>query len=280
MAGARRARRRPGVTDVVAALAVVGVAVLVFVIRFDRPERHASGDTYFYALQAERFAGYGTEAAQRSANRLVCADLVRGLRLDGRITKSCPGYEAITSPRYVAIFTSRPLWPLLLAPGVRLFGLPRAMILGSLVGAVMAALAVFLALRGLGSSAVAAGAAGVAFSLLPTGYWSDKLLPEGAVLAALVAGMYGGARLVRGHLRGLAWLLPALVALYAFKPANGAALALGVLVAGLVLLPLPRGRRWALVLAGTGAAGILGWFAVSSALHLPSFYETVQDLAT
>jgi hypothetical protein len=262
------------------ALVVVAVAALTFVVRFDRPDRRTSGDTYFYVLQAERFAGYPAPEAERSAKRLVCADIHNGLKLDGRITSSCDSLGVIRSPRYAAIFTSRPLWPLLLAPAVRVLGLLRAAIGLALLGALLAALAVFIVLRALGCSPPAAGSAGVAFSLLPTGYWADKLLPEGAVLAALVAAMFGGARVVQGRLRGLLVLVPALVALYAFKPANGAALSIGLLVAGGLLLPLVKGRARALVLAGTGLAGVVGWFAASSLLRLPSFEDTVQDLAT
>ena len=280
MTGATPGRWGARLAAALAAAVVIGVALVTFVVRFDQPERRTTGDTYFYAVQAEGFAGASTSTAEQSAKHLLCADVRNGLQLDGRITRSCLSYPVISDPRYVAIFTSRPLWPLLLAPGVRLLGLPRAVILGSLLGALLAALAVFLVLRGLGTSVLAAGAAGVTFSLLPTGYWADKLLPEGAVLAVLLAGIYGASRVVRGQLWGLAWLVPALVALYAFKPANGAALAAGLVVAGVVLLPFGKGRVPALVLVGVGGAGIAGWFVVSWLLHLPSFDETVQDLAT
>jgi hypothetical protein len=276
-AGGRSARR---VVTGVIALVVAAVAVLTFVVRFDRPERQTSGDTYFYSLGALRFAGVPQPVAERDAKRLLCSDVRLGVHLDGTLSPSCSRYDAITAPRYVAIFTSRPLWPLILAPAVAAFGLPRGLIWVSMLGAVLAALAVFLALRGLGSSVFAAGAAGVAFSLLPTGYWSDKLLPEGAVLAVLVAAIFGAGRIVQGHWRGLWVLVPALVALYAIKPANGAALAAGLLVAGVLLIPLRRGRGRALAVTGVGVAGIAGWFAVSSLLHLPSFDDTVQDLAT
>jgi hypothetical protein len=254
--------------------------VLTFVVRFDRPERQTTGDTYFYSLQALRFAGVPDVAAQRQAKQLICSDVHHGVHLDGTLAPSCHEYEVITAPRYVAIFTSRPLWPLLLSPAVALVGLDRAIIWMSMLGAALAALAVFFALRGLGSSVIAAGAAGVAFALLPTGYWADKLLPEGAVLAVLVAGIFGAARVVRGHWRGLLLLVPSLAALYAFKPANGAALAVGLLVAGVLLVPLRKGRAAALGVAGVGLAGVLGWLVVSYLLRLPSLDETVQDLAT
>jgi hypothetical protein len=276
------ASRAARVFDLVVVVVVLAVAALAFVVRFDRPERHTSGDTYFYALEAERYAGVPAGQATNDAKRLLCSDIRLGLHLDGTRAPSCVEYVAITAPRYVEIFTSRPLWPLLLAPVVALVGLTRAIIWVSLLGALLGALAVFLALRRLGNSIPAAGAAGVAFSLLPTGYWSDQLLPEGAVLVVLVVAIYGASQAVRSRWWGLAMLVPALVGLYALKPANGAALAGGLVVAGVLLLPLPgrKGRLHALSVAGVGVVGLAGWIAISNWLGLPSLNDTVQDLAT
>ncbi|MGZ4603854.1 MAG: hypothetical protein ACXV0U_09695, partial [Kineosporiaceae bacterium] len=93
-----------------AAAVVIGVALVSFVVRFDQPARHTTGDTYFYAVQAEGFAGSSGSTAEQSAKHLLCADVRNGLQLDGRITRSCLSYPVISNPRYVAIFTSRPLW--------------------------------------------------------------------------------------------------------------------------------------------------------------------------
>jgi hypothetical protein len=271
----------PAVRGAVAVTVVVAVAVLSFVARFERPVRHGTGDTYFYAREAAEFAGASPAVADQEARRLVCTDVRGRVRLDGTLASPCVSYPVLRNPRYVVIFTSRPGWPLLLAAGVGALGLTRAVIYGSLLGAVLAALAVHLALRGLGSSLAASSAAGVAFSLLPTGVEADTLLPEGTVLAVLVAGVYGAGRLVRGSWWGLAWLVPAAAVLYALKPANGAAFALALVAAGGVLLvPRRTGRLPALVLTGVGAASGAGWLVVSDLLGLPSLTETVQDMAT
>jgi hypothetical protein len=273
--------RLPTVWSAVAVLVVAAVAVLTFVVRFERPVRHGDGDTYFYAREAAEFAGTPPAVADQEARRLVCTDVGGGVRLDGTFVRPCVSYLVIRNPRYVAIFTSRPGWPLLLAPGVGPLGLTRAVIYGSLLGAVLAALAVHLALRGLGGSLPASAAGGVAFSLLPTGVQADKLLPEGIVLAILVAGIYGAARLVRGSWWGMAWLVPAAAALYAFKPANGGAFGVALVVAGLVLVAAGRkGRLPALALTGVGAVAVAGWLLISGLLGLPSLDETLQDMAT
>ncbi len=277
-------RRR--LVDVTVGLLVLLVAAAAFVVRFEQPARRASGDTYFYVTQAQEFAGVPAAAADMASKQLMCQDGRNRLPLLGGTDSSCTRYGVITRPRYTAIFASRPLWPLLLAGPVSLLGVARGVIVVSLLGAMLAALAVFLVLRALGSSAVASGAAAVAFSLLPTGFWSDKLLPEGAVLATLVVAVYLGARLVQGRGRPVplvACLVAITVALYALKPANGMALAVALMAAAVVLLALrrgPRGRRQALVLGAVGVAGIAGWLVVSRLLGLPSFEETAQDLAT
>jgi hypothetical protein len=270
---------RQSLVDAALGLLVVLVGAAAFVVRFEQPERRASGDTYYYVSQAEEFAGVPTSTATDAAKRLMCRDYRNLLNITGGSDPSCSEYPVITTPRYTAIFASRPLWPLLLSAPVSLLGVVRGVIVVSLLGAMLAALAVYLVLRALGSSPEASGAAGVVFTLLPTGYWSDKLLPEGAVLATLVVAVYAGARLVqgRGH---LVPLVACLVALYAFKPANGMALAVALLAAAAVLLALRRGRRQALALGAVGIAGIAGWLAVSKLLGLPSFEETLQDLAT
>lgn len=280
--GGRPARRWLAVLGAgLAGLIVAGVALGAFAYRFEHSSRHIFGDTWFYSWQAARFAGVPDAEARQQASQLVCSDIHGGLSFDGTLVPICDNYRAYGNPRYVAIFTSRPLYPLLMAPFVHAFGLARGMLWGSVAGAVLAALAVFLALRALGLSTVAATAAGVAFSLLPTGFEADKALAEGVVLAALAAGLHGAAQLVRGHWWGLAWLLPTAAALYAFKPANGGAFAVAMLAAGLVLLPLwRRGVPQALTLAAVGAAGIGGWLVVSRWLGLPSLADTMQDLAT
>jgi hypothetical protein len=172
------------------------------------------------------------------------------------------------------------LWPLLVAPAVGLLGLGLGVIVVSLLGAMLAALAVYVALRLLGCSPIGACASGLAFSLLPTGFWSDKLLPEGAVFGTLVVATHAAARVAQGRPRHLPLLVVCLGALYAFKPANGAALAVGLVLVGALLLPISKGRRGALLLTAVGVVGIVGWLALSRILNLPSFEETLQDLAT
>jgi hypothetical protein len=181
--------------------------------------------------------------------------------------------------RYLRIFTSRPGWPLLLSPFVGLLGPWRGAVVATLLIALLAAALVHVALRQVtGPLAAAAGA--VAFSLLGTGTWAAWLLPEGAVFALTALALLGASIWLRGSRKGPLVVVVALALLYACKPANGAAVSGALLAAGLVLAVLPGGRRRAVVLAGTGAAGIGGWTLVSRLAGLPSLEDTLQDLAT
>ncbi len=280
MSGGRSLRTRRSV-DVACGVLVIVIAALAFAVRFERPERHSTGDLYQYAIQAQRVAGIPDATAQTDANLLICQHAKYPPQANPSAqTCTYSARAANLSPRYVEIFTSRPLWPLILAPVIKAIGLINAIILTTAMAALLAALAVYLMLRRLGLTTIGATVGGAAISLLPTGYWSAKLLPEGAVLTTLVVVSFAAARVARGRPRYLAVLVPTLAALFAMKPANGAAAALALILSGLVLLPLARGRGAAWQLLGVGALGALGWVAVSRVLALPSFTHTLQDMAT
>ena len=112
---ARRAR-----IDALALAVVLVIAALAFDAHFDSSRRRATGDTYYYLTQALEFAGVPPEQARRQAGGVVCAEIHRAYVRSHRGT-DCTRYEVDPPQRYLAIFTSRPGWPLLLSPFVRLF---------------------------------------------------------------------------------------------------------------------------------------------------------------
>src|SRR5206468_1330229 len=110
-------------------------------------------------------------------------------------------------------------------------------VVATLLLAILAAVLVHAALR-LVTGPVAAAAGAVTFSLLGTGTWAAWLLPEGAVFAWIPLALLGATMWLRGSWHGLPVVAVALVVLYACKPANGAAMSVALLGAGLVLTVL------------------------------------------
>jgi hypothetical protein len=262
----------------VALAVVLVVAGLAFAAHFDGSPRRASGDSYYYLSRALEFSGVPAGRAREQAGEVVCGELHR-LHVQRPANADCTVYVVQPPARYLAIFTSRPGWPLLVAPFVGLLGPWAGAVAATAFFALLAAALVHAALRQVtGPAASAAGA--VTFSLLGTGTWAAWILPEGAVYAGVALALLGASRVLRGTPPGCAVVAVALVLTYACKPANGAATSAALLAAGLVLAPLPGRRRRAALLAGTGAAGLAGWALVSSLLGLPSLQDTLQDLAT
>ena len=277
----RRAQhvRQPGrVVEAVALAVVLVVGALAFAVHFDRSPRRASGDTYYYLSQALEFAGVPSEQAHRQAGEVVCVEIHR-VHLRDSTFPDCTHYVVNPPQRYVEIFTSRPGWPLLLAPFVGALGPWRGAVVATFLIALLAAALVHAALRQVtGPLAAASGA--VAFSLLGTGVWAAWLLPEGAVFASTALARLGAAVWLGGGRAGPAVVAVALVMLYACKPANGAAVSAALLAGGLVLATLPGRRGRGALLAGLGASGLAGWALVSRVAGLPSLEDTLQDLAT
>jgi hypothetical protein len=275
---ARHVRQPRRVVDAVALAAVVLAAALAFAVHFGSSPRRATGDTYYYLSQSLEFAGVSSEEARAQAGEVVCAEVHR-LHVRNPTTADCTRYVVNPPRRYLDIFTSRPGWPLLVAPLVGLLGAWTGAVVATFLVALIAAALVHAALRQV-TGPVAAAAGAIAFSLLGTGTWAAWLLPEGAVLACTALALLGATVWLRGSARGAPLVVVALVLAYACKPANGAALSTSLLVAGLVLAALPRRRVRPALLAGVGAAGLAGWALVSRVAGLPSLGDTLQDLAT
>ena len=275
--------RRRGVVEAAWILLVVVIASLLFLARYEDPRRiSSSGDSMWYMRQALIFAGKSPDEARIAAARQVCRDINRSQRDQGA-RPSCTEYRSTgISPRYVAIFDSRPGYPLFAAPFVAVLGpwtgMVAATMLLAVAAAVLAYLAVWLA-TGLRLAGVFAG--GLLF-VLPPGFWMTRLLTESGVVAGYLAVILGGMLAWRGRTRlGLSIVTVALVWLFAVRSASGMAIALTLVGASAVALltRLPQ-RRGALMTGGVGLLAVALWQVVSSVLRLPGLNDTIQDFAT
>ncbi|MEH1013202.1 hypothetical protein V6U90_08820 [Micromonospora sp. CPCC 206060] len=283
LSGASRPARRPRV-ELAWLLLVAVLSGGLFLARYDDPRRiAASGDAYWYLRQAQIFAGTDPAAASTRASELVCRDIDRAARRKGSPRYCRDGYpQRGVSPRYIAIFDSRPGYPLFAAPFVKLLGAWRGMMLATmLLGVLVGILAYLAVLLAFGRRSAGVGAA-VLIYLLPSGFWITRMLAEGAMLVGCLGVILGVTLLWRGHWRaGPVLTVTALTWLFLAKSANGVALALVlVVVAATALVIRPRNRRVALVTGGVGLLALAGWYAISHLFALPSLNETIQDFAT
>lgn len=269
---------RARVVEAVALVVVVVVAGLAFAWHFDGLPRRATGDSYYYLTSALEFTGMPTEQAQARAGEVVCGEQQR-LHRRQPSANDCVRYVVRPPARYVAIFSSRPGWPMVVSPFAALFGVWWGAVVVALAFAVLAAVLVHASLR-LVAGPVGGAAGGVLFSLLPTGTWASWLLPEGAVLAGTALALLAATLLLQDSRHGPPLLLIAVVFTYLCKPANGAAVSAALLAAGLLLTMWPGRRLHGVTLAASGALGLAGWQAISNALGLSSLDDTLQDLAT
>lgn len=273
--------------DVLTLALVVFFASLVFVWQWDRPDsRSGTSDAYWYMRSAAQFAGVAEPSASAQASAIHCANVQRAFERGGQ-TVGCTSYTvAGVSTRYVAIFTSRPGYPIASAPLVRAAGLARGTALTTGLFFLLIAAFGYAALRVSGLRRIGAAVGATAICLLPSGFWASRLMAEGPALAEVVAVVLSVAMVLRRPTWGRGSLLMgALAAQFVTKPATGAAscVTLLVIVAALATREMRRSgpyvRAWLTVLGVTAGAAAT-WAAVSAAMDLPGLTETVQDMAT
>lgn len=262
-------------------VAVVAVSAGLWALRWHEISRHATGgDTFWYAKAAYQHLGETPRQAQRAAARIACAHQ----QSLGHATCLRRYVGFWYDPRYERIFTSRPIYPLVIAPFLMVFG-GGGIVFAGLVVAVGCGLLVYQAVRDLGGSAVA-GAAGAALLLaLPTGHWCAMLMAEGVMLLGVLAALLGLGWVLHGRWSGLALVSGGLTWSWFAKSSNGVAFAF--LLVPLCLLGMAFGRverrvRQMRLLAVAAAVGlqVAVCFAVSRALGYATFTDSLQDLAT
>jgi hypothetical protein len=260
-----------------------------------------SNDTYRYARQTLRIMGDSEATAVHDAVVMFCHEIGNSPSLEREVVAiatrdtgtTASGYDSClyvyrdgltpTAPRYVAIFTSRPGYPLLSVPAVAAFGLGPGMWLTALLCTVLASLLVLALLRGIGCDRLAALVGQALFLALPTGYWSSRMLTDGPSLAAALLALLGAWWLARGRIRSGAVVFGVgSVAGFVIRYSSETMLALALALAALFCLPLipasrHRGTYW---LAGLAGAAAIASQAMSSLLGWPGFSQSLQDTFT
>ena len=279
--------------------AVLIAAVFTVLQAVDYRQDVPSNDTYQYARQTLLVLGRSHAQAVHEATQMYCQDVgqstARGSSLDqgGSTTSTLPAYNACmqtyrngltpSSPRYIAIFTSRPGYPLLSAVFASVFGLRAGLWLAAMLCTLAASALVIVLLRSAGAGVVTALSGQALFLAAPTGYWGSRMLTDGPSLAATLLALLGAWQLTRQRIRsGAILLLVGLAAGFLFRYSSetmvAAALAVG---AGICLWLVPSSRtRGTVWLAGLAAGGAIVSQIASTALGWPGIAESMQDTFT
>lgn len=285
---------RRALASVLLVLAVF-TALQAFAFQKDVP----SNDSYQYAKQTLEILGRSPAQAVSEATALYCRD-------GGPATAASPasgdsGSGASTpltfaqclrtyrhgltpdTPRYLAIFTSRPGYPLLAAPFAAAFGLRFGLWAAAMLCTLIASLLVLALLRAAGCGWRAAVLGQALFLAAPTGYWGSRMLTEGPSLATVLLALLGAVWMARGRIREgslvfTAGLVTGFVVRYSSEQLAALLLAVGALLClGRVRAARTEGVKVLALAAGAGfavseaAAVLLGW---------PGLTESMQDTFT
>lgn len=262
-----------------------------------------SNDTYQYAKQTLRFLGDGPQQAVHEAVVMYCQDsgnaaaTADSLNYAAGPTGSGTSYSAAyraclqtyrdglppSSPRYLAIFTARPGYPLLAAPIAAVFGLRFGLWAAALLCTLFAGVLVLILLRSAGCSTPVALAGQALLLAAPTGYWGSRMLTDGPSLATAVLTLAGAWWLVQHRTKAGLWLLGAgfvtgFLVRYSSEQVVALFLALGAL-ACLRWAPGSRHRDMRLLAAVCGAGFVVSELA-STLLGWPGLSVSLQDTFT
>lgn len=231
-------------------------------------------------------APYDDSAGERQAKQCVSRLHKEGARPNGN--KYGPAMNPIgpiMSPRYEAIFLSRPGVAVMYAPAVAL--LPDRIALGVTTIAVLliGGLLIFLFLRVLRAPPWIALLGQVLYYVLPTARWSMDPLSESVVLTLTAAILLGVAYIVFGRTRlglpivGVSFLIGFFMKYSQFE-LIGAALTGSAVLAVLLAWRAGRPVRPLLIVAATAFAGTVAQFLGAKLLGWPGGGESMQDLLT
>jgi hypothetical protein len=195
------------------------------------------------------------------------------------------GDVTTTAPRYQAIFSSRPGYPVLAAPFISAFGILHGLRLLGLLTAAACSLLLYRLLRSNRFPPLAAAAGQAALLASPLGWWSIQPLGEGLVLAGALGALWGATVLLRrsgGRVSGALLLLASLAALtytrysivLVFVP-----VAIAVTLAA-VLFHRPLRHYGTALFLGLSAVGTAAVAVGVQLLGLPSAKVTLQDTFT
>jgi len=269
----------------------------------DYRQNTPSNDTYQYARQTLLLLGNSHASAVHGATAMYCHDAaastVRSAEMDDGSTGSAStavvrtGYAACmdiyrngltpSSPRYLAIFTSRPGYPLLAAPFAEVFGLRLGMWLAAMLCTLGAGALVIVLLRSAGAAVAAALGGQAVYLAAPTGYWGSRMLTDGPALAATLLTLLGAWWLVQQRLRrGAVLMVAGLVAGFLFRYSTETMVAAALFVGALVCFRFAPGarHRGTIRLAVLAGGGAVVSQLVTTALGWPGIVESMQDTFT
>jgi hypothetical protein len=291
-------------------------ALFTLIQAVDYRQNVPSNDTYQYAKQTLRILGHTPGQAVHDAVVMYCQDsgnaaattdtLNDGAGSTGSGASYSSAYDAClatyrdgltpSSPRYLAIFTSRPGYPLLAAPFAALFGLRSGLWIAAMLCTILGSFLVIALLRLAGRSSDLAALGGqVLFLAAPTGYWGSRMLTDGPSLTTSLLALLGAVLMVSGvsgdgsrRIRVGAWVLVAgLGAGFVVRYSSEQMVALVLAVAALVCLrwaPSVReggeARRGVRLLATISGGGFVVSEIVSTLLGWPGASESLQDTFT
>ncbi|MGW3910069.1 hypothetical protein ACWEBX_00860 [Streptomyces sp. NPDC005070] len=262
-------------------------------------------DSYRYARAAEQYLGVPREEAHRTALAAFCVSRADRAAHDERLqpmvheSRNALGTAAeraclkrwtdapdITTgdPRYQAIFSGRPGYPLLAAPFVGAFGVLDGMRLLGVLLAAGGSLLVYGLLGGAGLNRRAAAVGQVAFLATPLGWWSAQALGEGLFTVCVLCVLWGGLLLLRRRslVKGTALVALGYVAggVTRYSSALVLAVVLGAAATWALCLRPPWRHRGTAVLVASSLAAAGGVALAMRMLGLPSSQVTLQDTFT
>jgi hypothetical protein len=244
------------------------------------------GDSYWYLRLAAQWSGLPVDQARRQASAIFCGDLQQAFEAGSKVRRCASPVLADGDARYRAIFESRPGYPILVAPFVKIMGLGPGAVAATALLFVLLAIVVHIALRVTAATRAGAVASSVALCVLPFAWWNSRLMADGSAVLLMVMALLGGVLILRRSTwPGVFVLTSALGFLFVVKPANGVALGTTFLACAVCFAVLawrhknPNLCEW-LTVGGIAIVVTSAWLIVGSVLRLPSFEVTLQDLAT
>lgn len=257
-------------------------------------------DSARYAQLAYQYLGADATTARQEATQLWCVDKARHAgQWNATQLVPSPDYgpdliveacradyadhlEPTGSPRYQAIFSSRPGYPLAVAALAPLTGMRFALWLIPVASVLLAGLCVWRLLTLIHvRSPVAAGGQALLY-VLPTSSWGVLPLTEGPVLLGVAIAMLGAvmiavARRASGSTLLIVGLAVTGAVKYSTTPPLAAALTVAAVVAWWLRASSPRN---AVLTAAIGASATGVSMVVPRLIGLPGLNETLQDSFT
>jgi hypothetical protein len=283
--------------------ALLIAAVFTVIQAVDYRQDAPSNDTYQYAKQTLRFLGENSAQSVHDATVMYCQDAGNAAAAVAAVAaeaaSATPAATAASaydeclqiyrngltpsSPRYLAIFTSRPGYPLLAAPIAAVFGLRFGLWAATMLCTLLASLLVILLLRAAGCGVSVALLGQALYLAAPTGYWGSRTLTDGPSLTTALLTLVGAWWLVQHRTKAGLWLLGGgFVTGFVVRYSSEQMLALLIALAALAALkwvPTARHRDMRLLAAASGIGFVISEVA-STLLGWPGVSDSLQDTFT